>query len=79
MKLILGHTCAVILCICVLIFPSNTQLEIDTWLFILFGFILFRVVNGALEYLAKDLGIAENTVLQGQSQLYCVLMFILFF
>lgn len=25
----------------------------------------FRVVNGALEYLAKDLGIAENTALQG--------------
>ncbi|CAN1198964.1 Plastidic glucose transporter 4 [Linum perenne] len=25
----------------------------------------FRVVNGTLEYLAKDLGIAENTVLQG--------------
>ncbi|XVE72092.1 hypothetical protein DITRI_Ditri11bG0011000 [Diplodiscus trichospermus] len=25
----------------------------------------FRVVNGALEYLSKDLGIAENTVLQG--------------
>ncbi|CAI0451395.1 unnamed protein product [Linum tenue] len=25
----------------------------------------FRVVNGALEYLAKDLGIAENTVIQG--------------
>jgi len=24
------------------------------------------VVNGALEYLAKDLGIAENTVLQGK-------------
>jgi hypothetical protein len=24
-----------------------------------------RVVNGALEYLSKDLGIAENTVLQG--------------
>lgn len=24
-----------------------------------------RVVNGALEYLAKDLGITENTVLQG--------------
>jgi hypothetical protein len=23
------------------------------------------VVNGALEYLSKDLGIAENTVLQG--------------
>jgi predicted RecB family endonuclease len=23
------------------------------------------VVNGALEYLAKDLGIAQNTVLQG--------------
>jgi hypothetical protein len=24
------------------------------------------VVNGALEYLAKDLGIVENTVLQGK-------------
>ncbi|OAY60428.1 plastidic glucose transporter 4 [Manihot esculenta] len=31
---------------------------------ILFGYHL-AVVNGALEYLAKDLGIAENTVLQG--------------
>lgn len=34
------------------------------------GFVLCfgccRVVNGALEYLAKDLGIAENTVLQGK-------------
>lgn len=28
--------------------------------------LMFRVVNGALEYLAKDLGIAENTVLQGK-------------
>ncbi|KAL0395940.1 UNVERIFIED_CONTAM: Plastidic glucose transporter 4 [Sesamum calycinum] len=27
---------------------------------------LIQVVNGALEYLAKDLGIAENTVLQGK-------------
>lgn len=26
-----------------------------------------RVVNGALEYLANDLGIANNTVLQGKS------------
>lgn len=26
----------------------------------------FRVVNGALEYLSKDLGIANNTVLQGK-------------
>lgn len=26
----------------------------------------FRVVNGALEYLSKDLGIADNTVLQGK-------------
>ena len=26
-----------------------------------------RVVNGALEYLAKDLGIANDTVLQGKS------------
>ena len=25
----------------------------------------YSVVNGALEYLAKDLGIAENAVLQG--------------
>ncbi|KAL5148787.1 Plastidic glucose transporter 4 [Glycine soja] len=40
---------------------------------ILFGYHLgtrtipvwFRVVNGALEYLAKDLGITENTVIQG--------------
>ncbi|KAL0450016.1 UNVERIFIED_CONTAM: Plastidic glucose transporter 4 [Sesamum latifolium] len=32
---------------------------------ILFGYHL-GVVNGALEYLAKDLGIAENTVLQGK-------------
>ncbi|XP_048230106.1 plastidic glucose transporter 4 [Ricinus communis] len=31
---------------------------------ILFGYHL-AVVNGALEYLAKDLGVAENTVLQG--------------
>ncbi|WOK94172.1 plastidic glucose transporter 4 [Canna indica] len=31
---------------------------------ILFGYHL-AVVNGSLEYLAKDLGIAENTVLQG--------------
>lgn len=30
-------------------------------------FLLFiRVVNGALEYLSKDLGIVENTVLQGK-------------
>jgi hypothetical protein len=28
------------------------------------------VVNGALEYLAKDLGIAENAVLQGMSYFY---------
>ncbi|KAK9118208.1 hypothetical protein Scep_016301 [Stephania cephalantha] len=33
---------------------------------ILFGYHL-GVVNGALEYLAKDLGIAENTVLKGNS------------
>uniref|UniRef100_A0A3Q7F959 Major facilitator superfamily (MFS) profile domain-containing protein n=1 Tax=Solanum lycopersicum TaxID=4081 RepID=A0A3Q7F959_SOLLC len=32
---------------------------------ILFGYHL-GVVNGALEYLAKDLGIAENTVIQGK-------------
>lgn len=31
---------------------------------ILFGYHLY-VVNGALEYLARDLGIAENIVLQG--------------
>jgi MFS family permease len=31
---------------------------------ILFGY-HFGVVNGALEHLAKDLGIAENDVLQG--------------
>ncbi|CAE6104057.1 unnamed protein product [Arabidopsis arenosa] len=35
---------------------------------ILFGYHL-GVVNGALEYLAKDLGIAENTVLQGNALL----------
>ncbi|KAK6125219.1 hypothetical protein DH2020_041044 [Rehmannia glutinosa] len=34
---------------------------------ILFGYHL-GVVNGALEYLAKDLGIAENTVSQGKSR-----------
>jgi hypothetical protein len=28
------------------------------------------VVNGALEYLAKDLGIAENAVLQGMGHFY---------
>jgi hypothetical protein len=28
------------------------------------------VVNGALEYLAKDLGIAENAVLQGMAYFY---------
>lgn len=28
--------------------------------------LLFRVVNGALEFLAKDLGIAENAVLKGK-------------
>ncbi|GER35575.1 major facilitator superfamily protein [Striga asiatica] len=33
---------------------------------ILFGYHL-GVVNGALEYLSKDLGITENTVLQGKS------------
>jgi hypothetical protein len=27
-------------------------------------------VNGALEYLAKDLGIVENTVLQGKELLF---------
>ncbi len=31
-----------------------------------------RVVNGALEYLAKDLGIAENAVLQGGASIYLV-------
>ncbi|EXC20499.1 Plastidic glucose transporter 4 [Morus notabilis] len=35
---------------------------------ILFGYHL-GVVNGALEYLAKDLGIAQNTVLQGNTLL----------
>ncbi|PHT56679.1 Plastidic glucose transporter 4 [Capsicum baccatum] len=35
---------------------------------ILFGYHL-GVVNGALEYLAKDLGIAENTVIQGNTVL----------
>lgn len=35
---------------------------------LLFG--AFRVVNGALEYLAKDLGIVENTVLQGTRKCY---------
>ncbi|KAF2580784.1 hypothetical protein F2Q70_00007501 [Brassica cretica] len=35
---------------------------------ILFGYHL-GVVNGALEYLAKDLGIADNTVLQGNALL----------
>ncbi|KAH7556891.1 hypothetical protein JRO89_XS11G0008100 [Xanthoceras sorbifolium] len=34
---------------------------------ILFGYHL-GVVNGALEYLAKDLGIAENAVIQGKSR-----------
>ena len=29
-------------------------------------FACFRVVNGALEYLSKDLGILENTVVQGK-------------
>lgn len=28
-----------------------------------------RVVNGALECLSRDLGIAENTALQGKSEL----------
>jgi hypothetical protein len=28
------------------------------------------VVNGALEYLSKDLGIAENAVLQGMEFFY---------
>ncbi|KAM7520259.1 hypothetical protein LguiB_019221 [Lonicera macranthoides] len=37
---------------------------------ILFGYHL-GVVNGALEYLSKDLGIAENPVLQGKSSLDC--------
>lgn len=30
------------------------------------------MVNGALEYLAKDLGIAENTVLQGKMKLIVI-------
>ncbi|RZC69970.1 hypothetical protein C5167_033107 [Papaver somniferum] len=36
---------------------------------ILFGYHL-GVVNGALEYLSKDLGISENAVLQGNSQAF---------
>ncbi|KAL0423999.1 UNVERIFIED_CONTAM: Plastidic glucose transporter 4 [Sesamum radiatum] len=54
--------------------PSKIQLKSSGTVFpyvgiaclgaILFGYHL-GVVNGALEYLAKDLGIAENTVLQG--------------
>lgn len=32
-------------------------------------FILCRVVNGALEYLSKDLVIAENVALKGMSNL----------
>ncbi|WMV16852.1 hypothetical protein MTR67_010237 [Solanum verrucosum] len=39
---------------------------------ILFGYHL-GVVNGALEYLAKDLGIAENTVIQGKVNVLAVL------
>lgn len=31
----------------------------------IFIFTIFRVVNGALEYLSQDLHIAENVVLQG--------------
>ena len=31
----------------------------------------YSVVNGALEHLAKDLGIAENAVLQGMSCFTC--------
>lgn len=38
--------------------------EIQYDIILSFG-ILCSVVNGSLEYLAKDLGIAENTVLQG--------------
>lgn len=34
--------------------------------------IFCRVVNGALEYLSKDLGIAENAVLQGKSTFWSV-------
>ncbi|KAI8534437.1 hypothetical protein RHMOL_Rhmol10G0089600 [Rhododendron molle] len=37
---------------------------------ILFGYHL-GVVNGALEYLSKDLGIADNTVLQGKFHSIC--------
>ena len=36
------------------------------------------VVNGALEYLAKDLGIAENAVLQGMTYFYMLNLLILF-
>jgi hypothetical protein len=32
-------------------------------------FMGYSVVNGALEHLAKDLGIAENAVLQGMAYL----------
>jgi hypothetical protein len=35
------------------------------------------VVNGALEYLAKDLGIAENAVLQGMPYFYMPSLLIL--
>lgn len=37
------------------------------WWWRSFHWIWIRVVNGALEYLAKDLGIADNAVLQGKS------------
>lgn len=36
------------------------------------------VVNGALEYLAKDLGIAENAVLQGMTYFYMLNLLIPF-
>lgn len=36
----------------------NAPLDLNFW--------ILRVVNGALEYLAKDLGIADNAVLQGK-------------
>lgn len=36
------------------------------------------MVNGALEYLAKDLGIAENAVLQGMTYFYMLNLLIPF-
>lgn len=42
------------------------------WIFTLYD----SVVNGALEYLARDLGITENTVLQGMQLDICEWFFI---